>query len=104
MLAVTKIYLRHELRQAKRAGDYERIALIEQVFSDPDLLQLVHDSNQAEYEYAKDSQSTDANYENPFVNFLRWLIENKERIFKFVLQIIQLLSILEPPPPKEDDK
>lgn len=100
MRIVTKIYLRQELKRARREKSLERIALIEQVLQDDDLLDLVHEANQAEYDYVRDARVKAGVFGSPFQDFLSWLFENREAILAFILQIIQLFAILQPAPQK----
>lgn len=100
MFIVTKLHLRQELKRARADRNRERAAILEQVLGDEDLLQLVHEANQAEYEYVREARAKSGLFGNPFQDFLAWLFENREAILAFILQIIQILSVLQPAPAK----
>lgn len=98
MFIVTKIHLKRELKQAKREGNRERVAILEQVLDDGDLLQLVHDANQAEYDYVREARAVSTGWGNPFSDFLSFLFENREAIMEMILMFIQLFALLQPAP------
>lgn len=101
MKIVTRIHLKRELKQAKREGNRERAAILEQVIQDDDLLQLVHEANAAEYEYVREARaSAGGNWGNPFSDFLSFLFENREAIMEMILMFIQLFAVLQPAPAK----
>ena len=96
MLLVTKIHLRRELRQAKRAGDTERAELLMQVLDDPDILELVNLGAEAEYDYVSSERNQSQLFGGAIQDFFQFLIENREEILAFILQIVQLFALLAP--------
>lgn len=92
------MHLKQELRAAKKAKQLERIAVIEAVLEDGDLLDLVHEANLAEYEYVRESRTKSAVYGNLFTDFFQFLLENREAILEMILMFIQLFAILQPAP------
>jgi len=98
MQILTRVWLKQELKRAKREGSKERQVIVEAVLNDSDLLELVHEANQAEYDYVKESRLKGGVFGGPFQDFLAWLFENRDAILAFILQIIQLFSILSPKP------
>lgn len=101
MRIVTKIHLKHELQLARKAKQQERVAIIEAVLDDPDMLDLVNEANVAEYEYVRDLRTkSGAVYGNPFTDFFSFLVENREAIFQMIQMFLQLAVILQPSPSK----
>lgn len=98
MRIVTKMHLKQELKTAKKAKQLERVAIIEAVLEDDDLLDLVHEANQAEYDYVRDTRAKSAVYGNPFTDFFSFLFENREAIMEMILMFIQLFAVLQPAP------
>jgi len=107
MKIVTKIFLRKELRQARRKNDVEAVARLEQTLNDPDLLDLVHEANAIEWEYerelrlfqAKQSGTTvKADFGSAISDFFAFLFENREGIFEMIMTFIQLIALFSPAP------
>jgi len=94
MLIATKIYLGQELKKAKKDGDKSKIAMLTQVLDDNNLVQLVHEANQAEYEYVRAARLKTGLFGGVFQDFLAYLFENRTAILEFILQIIQIISVL----------
>jgi hypothetical protein len=94
------MHLKQELKLAKKAKQLERVAIIEAVLEDGDLLELVNEANIAEYEYVRDSREKAAVYGNSFTDFFQFLIENREAIMEMILMFVQLFAVLQPAPTK----
>lgn len=84
-------------RKAVLEKDQERVDLIDSVLDDPDLEDLVHEASYEEYAYRiGEKEIVEAYGQGAFIKFLKWLVDHREEIFKFILTIIQLLSVLQP--------
>jgi len=97
MRPVVKFFLKRELKQARVKRDVERATLIEQVLADEDLFEFVAASAEEEYQYARrlhGAEELDGSVGGVFQDFLKYLFDNRESIFKTILAIIQLLAIL----------
>jgi len=108
MRLVTRLWIRRELKKARRAGDVERQDLLELVIQEPDVEALVDVASQAEYEYERDLNRQKLEgprtFGSPFADFFKWLIENREKIFEFIMTIVSLFAMMDNAPEDPEEK
>lgn len=90
MRPAVKLFLRRELVRAQRARDEEAITLIQTVINDGDVLDLVWEGVQADYEYKTGPiQGTVADL---IGNILAFMVEHREEILKLISLIVKVLA------------
>jgi len=92
MRAVTRTVLVVMLRTARRQRDQEKIELLETVLKDNEILDLVHEAVNSDYEYS--TAGKNQAFGNPVQNFLSWLTEHKAEVLAAVKMILTLLALL----------